>query len=322
MNNPLISIIIPVFNSSSHLFETLQSIEKQLYSNWECIVVDDGSSDNSIDILVSFVEKDKRFKLFRRPVALKKGANSCRNFGFEQSIGEFVNWFDSDDIMLENFLSEKVKSINENLNLIITSGYSSSFDLKSCKPIDLFLSNNIYKQFALGKLRILTPSVLFRRSYLENKLLFLDWIKRGQESEFFLRLFYQVDVSNFIILNKHLFLYRSHNDSISSKNKNYNVDFKESELYIVKQNFERANKLNDKELLKSSFRLLLNLLKLAIVNCDNKNNEDTYLYLNTNLVEKNRFFILILKLIIITSKHIDISFLKWDKFLKKYPINF
>ena len=85
--NELVSIIIPVYNRASLLPETLDSIVAQSYKNFECILVDDGSTDNSIEIANIYTSKDKRFKVFSRPSNIKKGANACRNIGFFKSSG-------------------------------------------------------------------------------------------------------------------------------------------------------------------------------------------------------------------------------------------
>lgn len=106
--NPLLSIIIPTYNRDSLLGQTLDSILAQSYKNWECIIVDDGSEDNTFELVDFYVKKDQRFQYYLRPQDRPKGANACRNYGFEKSKGEFINWFDSDDLMTVDFLEKKV----------------------------------------------------------------------------------------------------------------------------------------------------------------------------------------------------------------------
>ena len=108
----LVSIIIPVFNRASLLPETLDSIVSQTYLNWECIIVDDGSTDSSLNVALGYAKKDNRFKVHSRPWFKKKGANSCRNYGFNLSNGEFIQWFDSDDLMYNSMLSQKIEFVN------------------------------------------------------------------------------------------------------------------------------------------------------------------------------------------------------------------
>ena len=94
--NPTISIIIPTYNRAELLKGTLDSVMKQTYEQWECIIVDDGSSDNTKQVVENYINKDSRFKYYERPPSLNKGANACRNYGFKQSKGSFVKWFDSE----------------------------------------------------------------------------------------------------------------------------------------------------------------------------------------------------------------------------------
>ncbi|WP_416448157.1 glycosyltransferase family 2 protein [Leeuwenhoekiella sp. A2] len=105
MVQPLVSIIIPTYNRAHLITETLDSILVQTYKNWECIIVDDGSTDNTEEIVQTYLENDSRFQYHHRPEDRLKGANACRNYGFELSRGEYIQWFDSDDLMERNALS-------------------------------------------------------------------------------------------------------------------------------------------------------------------------------------------------------------------------
>ena len=104
--NQLVSIIIPTYNRAHLIGETLDSILAQTYTNWECIIIDDGSSDDTLEVIDNYIKKDNRFQYYRRPVERSKGPNVCRNFGYELSKGEYINWFDSDDVMLPTFLEK------------------------------------------------------------------------------------------------------------------------------------------------------------------------------------------------------------------------
>jgi len=117
MNNPLVSIIIPTFNRAHLIGETLDSIMAQTYTNWECIIVDDGSTDGTDKVMAEYIAKDPRFQYHHRPKDRLPGGNAARNYGFEVSKGEYVNWFDSDDIMLPSKLKVKIKHFEKNKNL-------------------------------------------------------------------------------------------------------------------------------------------------------------------------------------------------------------
>ncbi|WP_452227708.1 glycosyltransferase family 2 protein [Lacinutrix sp. MEBiC02404] len=111
---PLVSIIIPTYNRALFIGETLDSVLAQSYLNWECIVVDDGSTDATIEYVQTFVNKNKRFNFYQRPLEKKKGANACRNYGFEKSKGEFIIFLDSDDLLESTCIENRVKSLSSN----------------------------------------------------------------------------------------------------------------------------------------------------------------------------------------------------------------
>jgi len=106
-----VSIIIPNYNRASLIGETLESIISQTYENWECIIVDDGSTDNSVLVILEYVKKDSRFQLSQRPDDYSKGANACRNIGIQKAQGDYIIFFDSDDLMLENHIEQKLETI-------------------------------------------------------------------------------------------------------------------------------------------------------------------------------------------------------------------
>jgi len=186
----LCSIIIPTFNREYLLQHTLDSIRNQTYVNWECIIVDDGSTDNTLEIIKKNLLFDSRFKFYKRPIYLKKGANSCRNYGFSKISGEFVQWFDSDDIMLPSMIEEKISNIIfENSDVVIARlGFfkNSIEDFYTDDRITIeSKSNNLPFDFFAGNFWFQTSQPLFRNTFLSSqKKLFNINLKRNQETEF------------------------------------------------------------------------------------------------------------------------------------------
>ena len=117
MNNPLVSIIIPTYNRAHLIGETLDSVLAQTYENWECIIVDDGSTDNTAEVINRYNQKDSRFQFYYRPIDKIKGASSCRNFGLSQSEGVFVIFLDSDDLLLEYCLQRRLEVVTHTSGL-------------------------------------------------------------------------------------------------------------------------------------------------------------------------------------------------------------
>jgi len=114
MTKPLVSIIIPAYNRATIMHETLNSVVCQTYVNWECIVVDDGSTDETTAVIKGYCEKDNRFKFFVRPVHKLKGPSSCRNYGIEKAHGEYLIFLDTDDLLAPFCLEERVKAFEIN----------------------------------------------------------------------------------------------------------------------------------------------------------------------------------------------------------------
>ena len=115
----LVSIITPCYNSERYLEDTFKSILKQNYTNWEWIIVDDCSTDNSVKLIKSF--KDDRIKLYEQDV--NKGASEARNKGLELSKGRFITFIDSDDLWLPNFLDKTINYLIHNKEELVYTSY-------------------------------------------------------------------------------------------------------------------------------------------------------------------------------------------------------
>jgi glycosyltransferase involved in cell wall biosynthesis len=109
-----VSIIIPTFNSSKHIKNTLDSVLSQTYSNWECILVDDGSEDLTETISKDYQEKDSRFQQFKRPETLPKGPSSARNYGVTLAKGDYLIFLDADDLLATTCLENRVAQFQQN----------------------------------------------------------------------------------------------------------------------------------------------------------------------------------------------------------------
>jgi glycosyltransferase involved in cell wall biosynthesis len=266
--NALVSIIIPVFNRAVMTLETLKSIQNQSYSHFECILVDDGSTDNSIAVISDFIKQDERFKLFSRPECLLKGANSCRNYGFEISKGEFVNWFDSDDIMHPNFIAAKM-AVFDDCDVVISKHCYFSDTIQNILSYEnrTHSSDNLFEDFVILKISWYTPDPLWRKAFLTGKQLFREELKKGQDRDLHIRLL--MDKPKTVFLDKYLTYYRLHENTISNT---FSAEVAQTHFDALNKNIELILKY------KNSKALKFYLLKLQIKNY-------RYLY-----KEKNIFF--------------------------------
>ena len=273
----IVSIIIPTYNRCSLIGETLDAILKQRYQQWECLVIDDHSTDYTEEILNFYSEKDLRIKYFKRPKGLPKGANSCRNFGFEISSGEYINWFDSDDVMLPDFITKKMDNIRSDQELLICAGYYVDHDLNVLREMPIFNNPDLYKGLVLWENQIITGCVIFKKKFLEDKKLFDTNIFRGQEMEFFSRIFFNLPKSSYQIIDEQLFLYREHEDSITTKNKNYIKKYVESQTFTALVNLKRGVTMNDSDIIKFCYSTLINYFFRGLEFSHKKNSVDILL---------------------------------------------
>ncbi|CAC9976389.1 MULTISPECIES: glycosyltransferase family 2 protein [Flavobacterium] len=221
MNPPLISIIIPVYNRESLIKETLDSILVQTYKNWECIIVDDGSDDNTENIISEYIKRDNRFQFYKRPETMIKGANSCRNYGFSLSNGEWVKWLDSDDLMYIDSMDIESKLMKGYSNVILSPLVLYDFDQKKeIKKSNIFSADLIHDYF-IAKVALYVSGPLWERKFLnKQEYLFDENISNVDDWDFNMRMLYKKPIIRYN--EKPTILYRLHNDSLSQEIKKGN----------------------------------------------------------------------------------------------------
>ena len=250
---PLVSVIIPTYNRAHLIGEMLDSILAQTYHNWECIIVDDGSSDNTDEIVNEYVKKDSRFKYFHRPDEHLPGGNGARNYGFKMSQGEYIQWFDSDDLMVAEKLELCINEIYKDDFDIVVTNFEDSNGKKN--EIDLTnFRNPLEYHLAYGTLN--TVMVFFKRSYLKN-LTFNEKLCRAQEYEFYTRSLNKQ--TRYSIVNEITVIVRIHDLSINSIHKKkglrkQNLSMLFTKLQAYKKSFQfdkKCQKLAKYKFIKS-----------------------------------------------------------------------
>ena len=276
----LISIIIPTYNRAHLIEETLDSLLLQTHKNWECIIVDDGSVDNTKEIISHYISQDARFKFYERPERFKKGANGCRNYGYELSNGDFIKWFDSDDLMCGNLLEEQLLAINNADVCVCKLEYFDFLNNQVLKETTIF-SSNLIEDYLVGNVTFYISGPLWDKKFLlKQKTIFDEDISNLDDWDFNLRMLYSKP--RIKIIDKVLIKYRVHSESLSSEIKKCNfpeilsefkarrkhllllffkrnIDTKVFRLFIIKRNkYYLRESLIKKE--QSSFSFFMNLL--------------------------------------------------------------
>lgn len=210
---PLISIIIPTYNRAHLIGETLDSVLVQTYQNWECVVVDDGSTDNTDEVMAAYMAKDARFQYHHRPPEKTKGANACRNAGLDLAAGEYIVFFDSDDLMTPDHLKVKISAIQAHrCDYVITRTEffgGNKKDNENTYRFDQYpLTAYHYVSQAINWL---TPDACIKRSVAQS-IRFNESLQAGQEFNYFSKLVHRSVAAVFI--DKTVTLRRYHKESI------------------------------------------------------------------------------------------------------------
>jgi glycosyltransferase involved in cell wall biosynthesis len=213
--NQLVSIVIPTFNRANLIQETLESIANQTYSNWECLVIDDGSTDNTDDVLNNIIKTDSRFKYIKRHNNKIKGVSSCRNIGFENACGEFINFIDSDDLITSNHIEFHLKNFSKididcsvsNAKIFIDNKENiKSFWSKNIDADDIVLEmikNDV--MWAMG-------SVFWRKSIFKNSKPFQEDLICSED--WAMHLIQVINNLKYIISQETTFLVRNHENRV------------------------------------------------------------------------------------------------------------
>lgn len=262
MKQPFVSIIIPTFNRAHLICETLDSIVAQTYSNWECIVVDDGSTDETVTLVEKYILKDNRFQYYQRPVERIKGANTCRNYGFELSQGQYIKWFDSDDIMHKSLLEKQLNTIDRNIDCSVCKVAYYDFEIDRVLKESTIYSDNLIEDYLLGKVTFYVSGPLWRKSFLKNqKELFDENLSNLDDWDFNLRMLYQKPT--IALIDKPLIKYRIHQNSLSQEIGKLNFKETQSEfrarkkhLFLLKKN-KLANPVVLENYIKARYKFIL-----------------------------------------------------------------
>ena len=182
------SIIIPLFNRENFISDAIQSVIHQSNPNWELIVIDDGSTDQSCNIVEEFIKNDSRIKLVKRNRD-PKGANTCRNIGIQESTGDYLLFLDSDDILapwaIENRWVEIEKKKEYDYYFFpaayFTEGNKNDFHYYFPNQEDDFLYN-----FINLKNMLQTSSTIWKKKYIEG-LMFDEKLPCWQDCDLHIR---------------------------------------------------------------------------------------------------------------------------------------
>lgn len=210
MNQPVFSIVIPLFNKEKYIGRTIDSILSQKFGNFEIIIVNDGSTDSSLSIVSQYT--DKRIRIINKP---NEGVSATRNRGMSEAKGELVCFLDADDVLLPNALVEFMR-LRKTKNCDI---YAASFVEKT--PSDCISKNaictngffkNALKAICFHKITARMGNIVIKRDVLQSVGAMRTDITLYEDKEWLLRLFRgrEVLASNYVVME-----YRRNNNGLS-----------------------------------------------------------------------------------------------------------
>ncbi|UOE38004.1 glycosyltransferase family 2 protein [Chryseobacterium oryzae] len=234
-NTPLISTIVPCYNQAQYLDECLQSVLDQTYENWECIIVNDGSPDNTEEVAKRWIERDSRFKYLKKE---NGGLSSARNAGIEIAQGEWFQFLDCDDkIDADKF---NLSSLYFNHYDVVITNYQLFSENNLHPDYCSFIDENLSFEDILLKwdsnFSIPIHCALFKK--LKDKFHFQEVLKAKEDFVFWLHFF--ENNPKYIIINKRHAFYRIHQESMT---KNYALMLENETLaqkYIIRS-FDTPN---------------------------------------------------------------------------------
>lgn len=259
---PKVSIIMATYNRAHYILETLNSIQLQTFKDWECLIIDDGGTDNTIEVIAPILEQDNRFQFLKRPANYKKGLPGCRNYGIDLAKGEYVIFFDDDDIAHPQNLELCVSELSRNdisfcryITNVFFDDFNYNFDY-SKKYTSFNININDLERILTYELHIKSCDVMWKKEcFIKNR--FVENISYCEDWELYSRI-----VSSGIkgiSIDKCLYFGRKHPNSMTGEfygnNPIRRESYAEAILLVIKN-------LKEKKLL--SYALLRYFVQISL----------------------------------------------------------
>jgi glycosyltransferase involved in cell wall biosynthesis len=272
MTHSLVSIIVPCYNQGEYLRDSLNSILDQSYQRWECIIVNDGSTDNTENIVLKWLKKDSRFKYLKKK---NGGLSSARNAGLKIAMGDYIQFLDSDDIILPKKFEFQIDSLQieaKNDVAICDYYYSEEADLykeKSSRLTPFPNSGNMLKHLIIDweeRLSVPCNCFLFSAKYFkQNQILFDENLPNHEDLDCWIRIF---ALKPKVVLNKEILaVYRIRNNSMSRDSNLMQLGF----IQVLQKHHRIFNRdLTMVEMIQKRLNSLQNISEINLENQEKK----------------------------------------------------
>lgn len=217
ISNQKVSVLVPAFNRADFIEETIESVLQQDYPDLELIVVDDGSTDGTYEILCRYAEQH-RVKLFTHKNRVNRGQSASLNLGLKRAEGNYIAVLDSDDKFLPGKVSSQVNFLKANSHIGLVYGMGEAIDESGRWLYDILSEGHVEPNdpnaVLLDCYFLLPQNALVRREIYEEVGGFNESFRAAQDHDMLIRM---AEKTSFGFMPKKLFQYRRHSNSISSK---------------------------------------------------------------------------------------------------------
>ncbi|ARV13803.1 glycosyltransferase family 2 protein [Polaribacter sp. SA4-12] len=295
----MVSIIIPVFNRAHIIEETLKSIISQTSKDWECILVDDGSNDSIETILDKYINIDVRFKFYKRPPNRLKGPSSCRNIGIEKSKGEYIMFLDSDDILANFCIQDRLNTFNKYLNLDFIVFKMNTFFNEIPILESEILQERVNEDYFFNFIELRSSWQVTSPIYKKNIIKKIGGFEEGLSifEDLLLASKILFNSNNYLVFNNVDCFYRNNNDYFKKhKDISYSVKVVDSFFKLLEYESNLLNKESNlyrkRKLKKSIFKAYVSIFNTYVIPnfliFKEKNNEIIDYLFTKKIIQKNK----------------------------------
>lgn len=244
LGTEMVSIILPAYNASRYIAESIASIQRQTYDNWELIVVDDGSDDDTSAVVTGL--KDSRIRLIRHQH--NAGVSAARNTGMLAAKGQYLTFLDADDYWHVDFLKNMIGKIETSGRDVAYCGYAevdNSGTILRPYPY-IYLEGAILIPYITKKTWLTMCSFVVRKSLIDRfGIRFQTGCRMGEDQEFVIKM---LSVGEVAAENREMFFYRQHPSSVTKKTWDWRVYIEAIEAIDRARLFIAENNVVDKQL--------------------------------------------------------------------------
>ena len=241
MDNLLLTVVRPVFNGQKYLRESIDSVLDQSFKNFEFLIIDDGSTDDSVLIISTYM--DPRIRLIENEI--NQGVAFIRNIGLKEAKGKYLAWMDCDDLIDPDKFEKQLLFLEKKPEIGICGTWLERFNVGERKLSTTFTNPELIKASLFFKPAVLNATTMLRMSMITNENLFFDTrIKVAEDYDFFVRSSFHFKIHN---LPEKLYYYRDSESSIMKKFENKEDIMIEFYSIIYEKAFYMLNIMPSKE---------------------------------------------------------------------------